>query len=196
MWGHPICIFPGKSKSCCLPYVPLYLFHLIRILVGLVRKKCIPKKRKHAIPFFRILPPQPCHRIALPTEPRRHRRPRARSRISGPRFHQQPGDAAKFHCLEVQRATSHLKDLWDHVDYKPYIYMYIWYIYMHKPYRFHYICDIIHANFIPYGGFHKWCYHHSWMVYNEKTQSKMDDLRAPPFIETFILFQIYTHTYI
>jgi hypothetical protein len=31
----------------------------------------------------------------------------------------------------VQRATSHLKDLWDHVDYKPYIYMYIWYIYIY-----------------------------------------------------------------
>jgi len=34
-----------------------------------------------------------------------------------------------------------------------------------------------------YWGFHKWG-NPKWMVYNGKSQSKMDDLRIPPFIET------------
>ena len=35
-----------------------------------------------------------------------------------------------------------------------------------------------------YGGFHKWWYPNSWMVYNGKSENKMDDLGVPPFQET------------
>ena len=36
-----------------------------------------------------------------------------------------------------------------------------------------------------YGGFDKWGYPHSWMVYMEKL-IKMDDSGVPPFQETYI----------
>jgi len=35
-----------------------------------------------------------------------------------------------------------------------------------------------------YGGFHKWWYPNSWMVYNGKSENNMDDLGVPPFQET------------
>ena len=37
------------------------------------------------------------------------------------------------------------------------------------------------------GGFHKWRYPHSWMVYSGKSPSKMDDLGVPPFMESSYL---------
>ena len=35
-----------------------------------------------------------------------------------------------------------------------------------------------------YGGVHKWRYPNSWMVYNGKSQSKMEDLGYPPILGT------------
>ena len=37
---------------------------------------------------------------------------------------------------------------------------------------------------MPYGGFHKWGYPNSWMVYKGKAHLQMDDLGVPPFMET------------
>ena len=38
-----------------------------------------------------------------------------------------------------------------------------------------------------YGGFHKWGYPNSWMVYKGKSHLEMDEMGVPPFMETPIL---------
>ena len=45
-------------------------------------------------------------------------------------------------------------------------------------------------------GFHKWGIPSSWMVYNGKSENKMDDLGVPPFLETSIYSTVHVYIYI
>ena len=45
------------------------------------------------------------------------------------------------------------------------------------------------------GGFHKWRIPNSWLVYNGKTENKIDNLRVPPFQGTSIWAIIYYSLY-
>ena len=67
---------------------------------------------------------------------------------------------------------------------------------MHNPERFSYICHKIHPNFIPNGvSMNGATTIAGWFIMENPNLKWMDDLRVPPFIETFILFQIYIIIY-
>jgi hypothetical protein len=43
-----------------------------------------------------------------------------------------------------------------------------------------------HLHLGSFGGFLQWGYPNSWMVYNRKSENKMDHLAVPPFWEISI----------